>query len=619
MASRPRVEVVVDGQAYEDWLEIDVHEPDGGASSVCTVRFGGPTIAVTSTSTLVVRFGYASGAMDTLFDSDRLIRSQYTIEPTKDGLAATWGSRLDLFRKRTVRERELWPSRGRGLRSFLRYVAGKVGYTTVRTNLPDLRLPREVPIEVDAGYWGTLNAMLDHLRPYVLPHDMSSTLYVWWLDRSIAGSAIRLPFGRGEGIGLPKETRSIVNLALLRYQVPPRNDSALSLACAAPGQTFVDGVGEVAGVTSAACSVEVDPSANAELVSRTSQDPAPPPEEGGSEVRAEVRRSVVYAVERDTGGIVRTRVPVRSTVTTWAKDGAFTLGRIQEAVTRYTFVRGTGYRHSAGHRLSVAAMVPLPLAGDEWCGDLYREHEQIVYLVLEDGSLVKWYATKQTWGRVLEPDHVPLYEAVNNRTVDTSPQTYQWTTPARPLTWEVETYLATGGSTKIGRRVYNYLTRRYEGPGEESDAAGVAPSTGEIQPLTVEEAYPDPQYADGQGGFLEPVEGWHAEQVDATWIGLDPVYAGDTSPLYARDWAIAMAEAKFRRSGKRVASYDVTYRKYVSKVHRGRLARTTRRNDLNAHTSIITGARHRAVRERDGGYTVRTSLVARRLEPGTEA
>jgi hypothetical protein len=630
MASRPLLEIEIDGTPLAHWpKKVTLTEPEGGANATLTIEFAGPSTPVSVTSDLVVRMGYTDAGLDIVFDSSALLSSQYTIEPHEDGLTATWASRTAIYRRRAPLETEYWRSRGRRLRDFAAYIAGRVGYGRIVTNIPNLAMPRRTAITPEEGYWGALNAKIDPLRPFILPDDQADNgagvLYIWWLDGPVHGEAITLPVGKGEGLGIPKTTRQLANVCTLKYLVAPSDGGELRLECAKPGAAFAGLFGEV-GTTLAGCGVEIDPSADAEIVERRSFQIVPAPEEGGEGTLHHVMRKDRYAVLKDEDGETRSApVLLRTQQITWQKAPSYSLQKIQDTTTTYRWIKGTRYQHSAGHRLTTAALMPMPLVGgEEWVSDLYSETETIEYLVLSSGDLLKYRATKQATGRVLEPDHVALYEAGTNRTVRVESDSYQWTEPRQHLFWEIEELQPAGGSVKYTRRRFNALTRKWEGPGDAGDAAGQLPSTADLEPDTVEETYPDPQYADGAGGYNEPEEGWQIPVIiDGTWIGTSRYDAEGEDPLDARSWCVRMANAVFRRAGKRLATYTATYRKYLSKLHRGAIVETTKRNHAQPHSAIVTSRTVTWTRVTSGagrgGYTVTTAITARRMEPGEDA
>lgn len=619
MPSQPIVNILVDGVTPR-WKEIVVEEPTGSASAKCTVTFAGVSTAVRADSTLFVEMGYGAGGVDVVFDSAQLESSLYSMEITKDGLTATWVSDIDKYRRRTPLATEYWEPRGGGIRDFCTYIARKVGYADgCVTNVPDIRLPAAVPIQPEDGYWNTLNTMIDPFHPLVLPDDRNGVLYIWWLDAAIPGTPFSVPVRKGESASIPKVRRQVVNVALLKYLAAPFDGGALPLECGVPGSSFLDPTGQIIGTTLAGCGVEVDPTADADVIERVSFQAVPAPEQGGDGISTIIeRRDRLAVVYDDEGNLVGEPILAHRTETTYATDGVVALGPVQRTSTSFTFIRGTKYQHSAGHRSTTEARVELPLIGSqEWVGDLYEEAETIEYLVYASGDYLKYRSSKQTWGRVLMPENVPLYEAVNNRAVKTGADTYQWTLGKTPLTWEVEELSPAGGSVKYLRRRYNYLTQRYEGPGEEGDTAGQLPRTSDLADQTIEEIYPDQQFRNEAGGYDEPPEGWQIPPIiDGTWIGTGVLEIPGQDPMTARDWCVAMAEAMFRRSGKRTAEYDITVKKYLGKMHRGALITAGKRTGANAHRSVVTGVSHTASRTSDGAFLIKTRLRAQRLDPG---
>lgn len=624
MASHPISQVILDGEHLPfalpgGWLSWAVDQPNGSATASCSVTFTGPSVAVTADSSLVIKAGYEGAGLDTIFDTSKLVRSQYTIEPKSDGLTATWASRLDLFRDRTPRNIETWKSRGRSLVDFMRYIAEKVGYDSVITNVPPLRMPRRVIIKPETGYWATLTGILDHFRPEILPDDIGGVLYVWWLDRTVPGTPIGTPWRKLTGGSLPKDVRRRVNLVLLRYLANPVDrDGFGRLDCQPSSASFVDGVGWVKGLTSAGCSITIDPSEDFDLVPRQSRQPVPPPPRGGEGVEGEIVRTDLMAVVTKDGKPVEgsTGIPVHSEVSTYVKHGPVRGRRVKFSSTDYRFIAGTQFRQSAGHTSSTEALIKYPLAGERFSNGLYSETEDVVYYILQNDDLVKFRSVKQAVGLVLMPDNVPLFEANTSDTIDLTSSPYQYVDNAvQPLFLEIEELVPSGGSCKYRRQRYNYLRRCWEGPDDEGDAAGVVPATSDIEPDTIEEYYPDPSL-----GEVEPAIGWQtAETIDLTWAGVDSLYAPGEDATYARDFAIALAHAMFRRAGGRTADYGASYYKYLSKITRGRIAETTKREGAQPHDGIITGCRHAGGRGKDGGLVLQTSMTSRRLEPGTDA
>lgn len=620
MSSRPIVEVWLDGVKLAPGKapDVTVEEPDGSGSSTATVKFAGPSVVLDADTHLVVKFGYASGLMDTLFDSTELLENTYTIDPRSDTVTGTWGSGLDAKRRRAPLRVEFWDGRGKTLRDFVRFIGGRCGYAKVRTNVPRLRMPARVPILPKDGYWTMLSNILDPLRPQILPDDIGGVLSVWWLDAPIPGAPLALPDQKGEGITIPKVVRERANVALLKYQLGGNDGGALTFDCAPLGATFVDPSGRGAVLTSAACAVEIDPEANAEIVERVSYEPAPPPD-GDTGALTRLRRTDRFAVVRGPdGAVLGDPILTKRTTTAYATDGVVELGAVHETETTYTFVRGTNYQQSAGHRSATRGYESLPLVGRQWVDDLYSEREVIEYLYYPDtGDFLKYRSTKQAMGRVLEPDHVPLYEAGTNGAIRVSAaDTYQWTVSAQPLFWEIEELSPLGGSVGYARRKYNYLTRLWEGPGDEGDSPGALPKSSDIAPRTIEETYPEPSL-----GGVEPAEGWQVPvEIDGTWIGTGVLVERGQDPLTARSWCVLMANAMFRRAGHRVAKYSATYAKYLSKVRRGASVTVTRRLGANPHPAVVTGCTFRAEwaepvdNTAKGGYTVSTSLTAQRVE-----
>lgn len=627
MGSRPIVEVEIGGELLPHVLSVTFEQPEGAASSACSIRFAGPSVAPSTTTSVVVRFGYAVGGLDTLLDTAEMQSSQYSIVPRSDGLTVTWVSALDRLQRRAPFETEIWDGKGRTLKDFARYVGEKVGYTTLRENLPPIPMPAETRIEPEDGYWNALQKILDPLHPLILPDDTSATLHIWWLDAAIAGSPLTLPIARAESVAIPKTVRQKVNVALLKYLVAGNDGGTLKLDCAQLGDTFDDGTDEYIGVTSAACAVQIDPEANADIVSRTSYETAPAAESGEGAQR--VRREEVFAVPLDENDKpLGSPVVIKSVTTMYASDDIAEVRPKERTTATFSYIKGTNYQMSAGHRSKVEAAMPVPLAGlDAWVDDLYSETETVEYLVTKEHDLVKYRTIKQSSGRVLEPDHIPLYEAGTNGTVRVDDDTFQWTVSAQDLAWEIEELIPMGGSAKYQRRRYNYLTGRWEGPGDQGDVSGRVPSTADLQPRTVEESYPDPAIPlDDEEHPIEPADGWQIPVIiDGTWIGTGLLLGLADEPLLARDWCIRMADAMFRRAGSRIATYTATVAKYLSKVRRGGVITAARRGQANPHKAVVTRVAFIAEWQAQqpgspaGGYLVRTEITARRLEAGDDA
>lgn len=622
------------------WYDLTIDQPAtapgavGSASSTANVRLSKLT-PVNPGDRLEIEMGYHGRAgTDIVFDTTLLEAQQYTIRGEGDEVTVAFRSKLDLYSHRAPREDELWyPKRG-GIHALIRYVASKCGYASAQTNLPNIPLPGVITFRPKDGYWAVLNRFLSPLRPLVQPDDMNGVLYIWSLDVGIPGQATRLSLRRAEDAAIPKQVREIVNLAILKYYPSGLDGGLIDLAldCAAHDSRFDDALGHVVGLTTAACNVSIDPSVDAEIVERVSYEPVSgddgeATDEGpGEEVRVERRDQ--FAVVRDEDDNVVDSIPTASITTTWVKIGN-RRRRMQRTEKTFLYVRGTNYRYSAGHRLTTHQYGELPLAGATWIPKIYTETEETVYLILATRELVKYRSVKRTRGRILRAPgglRLSLQKAIANRVVDTSPSTAQYTVTGQIMTELVE--LSPGGSTSLRymRTLHNHLTGFHEGPIDAGEAVGRQPSDAESKPEAVEESYPNPIYKTGPDTYTEPPEGWiTATEIDGTWITTDLETSADDGEerLVGREWCIEMANAMFRRAGKRIATYQYNGQKLLTRLHRGAKVRASKRDDDDPREFVVTGMQLRAERATSGpgagGIVVHSNVTALRLERDPDA
>jgi hypothetical protein len=630
--STPKVVVKINDEEVR-WREVSVNAPAGSGSATATVRLGKLT-PVNPGNHLTIEMGYEGRAgTDPVFDTTFLDSQQYTIRAEGDEVTVAFRSRLDLYAKRAPMEDELWYANRGGIHALIRYVATKCGYSGVKTNIPNIPLPSVVTFTPKEGYWGLLIRFLTPLRPLILPDDMRGVLYVWSLDVGIPGQATRLSLRRAEDAAIPKQVRDTVNLAILKYY-PAGQDGGLidlDLDCASPDARFSDALGEIVGLTSAACGVSIDPGVDQEFVERVSYEPVevgdgePSDEVAESPIRIERRDRYVVPISPD--GLAQDPIPTSSVTTTWATiDGL--PRRTQRTEKTFLYVRGTNYRYSAGHRLSTSEYGEMPLAGADWIPNIYSESESIVYLVTAERELIRYRSVKRTRGRILRTLaglRMSLQEAIRNRVVDTSPATAQYTVTGQILTETTE--LSPGGSTSLRymRTRHNHLTGYHEGPVDAGEAVGRQPTKDESRPEPVEESYPDPQYLNDDGTYTEPPEGWiTATEIDGTWISTDlEAPSPGEERLVGREWCKAMADAMFRRSGKRIATYQFNGQKLVTRVHRGAKVLAGKRGDEDPREFVVIGTEFRAERVTGGsgagGIVVHSSVTAQRLERAPDA
>lgn len=629
MASTPKITVTIDDQPLK-WLEYTRDEPDGDGGATVTIRFARPDYEIQTTSHVVIREGHARGraGMTVVFDTSVMERSQYSIEPIESGgdtLTITFRSRLNDKRDLAPREETeyFYPKKG-GLRALMRFVGGKIGYSDVRTNIPNISLPSRVPFTCKESYWETMMRFVEPMRPLVLPDEGRGILYVWSLDVAIPGQPYRLPINRSEAVSIPKQVRTYVNQALIRWLpsgedgqhwIAWGNDPPQGFDCTGATNQYSDPSGDLIATTRQLCGAPVDLSTDpsATLEEREMGEEAPDQDETGA---VRVLRHEVHAVWRnpDTGEI-DDDVLVSQTITAYGADGTTRTNPLYRTETKVLYVPGTDYKFSSGHVANTEGYTDIPGWGRVWMLDLYSETESIVYGLYRSkpGQFFKLYSTKQTRGRILYPDRVALWQGANNRTVNTAASSDQWTAVG-PITWEMSS-LAPAGTTsfKTCRKGWNYLTRRpLVFPTD--DVLGHYPTEEAQKTEPIEELVQD------EASIDDPAIGPRtAITIDATWVGTDvEQLGGEADRTIGREWAIEMALAMFRRSGKRIVTYNSTQAKLLTKLHRGATVRATRRDGANPHDYVVTGFRTRGAITSTDDFVYQTELVGRRLERGTE-
>lgn len=619
MASRPRATVTIDG-TNRKWFDITFSQPDGDGGGTVSIILARPSYSVDSTSHVVVKMGGTGGRarLETVFDTSVMESSQYSIEPEGDTLTIRFRSKLNDKKDLAPDvEREYFEPKGGGLHAFIRFVAtAKIGYSSVITNIPNISLPAKIPLAPSESYWEALMRFLDPLRPIILPDEGRSTLYVFSLDVAIPGQPYALPLKRSEAVSYPKEVRQIVNQAIIKWYPSGKDGARQNFACGGREDQYDDPSGDLVATTQQLCGEPVDLSADptATLEEREIGEAAPDQDETGA---VRVVRHEVYAVWRnpDTGD-VDNEVLVSQTITAFGANGTTRSNPLYRTDVKILYVPGTDYKFSSGHTSHTEGYVDMPGVGLSWFPRLYNETESIVYGLYKSkpGQFIKLYSTKQCRGSILYPDKVPLWQGSNNRIVNTSTSSDQWTIVG-PISWEISSLAPSGAtSMKASKRIYNYLTKRWAG-GPTDDVLGQYPNEDAQKGQPIEELVQDETSVATYGARK-------AVTIDATWIGTDvePVGGGDADRTIGREWAIEMALAMFRRSGKRIATLTATHTKVLTKMHRGAVVRATRRAGANSHDYVVTGLTIHARMVGDGADATAdftTELVGRRLERGT--
>lgn len=628
MASRPRATVTIDGQNRK-FFEVVFSQPDGDGGGTVSIKLARPSYSVDSTSHVVVKMGGTGGRarLETVFDSSVMESSQYSIEEIGDSLSIRFRSKLNDKKDLAPSvEREYFEPNGGGLHALMRYVAiTKIGYTLMITNVPNISMPARIPLEPTESYWSALMRFLDPLRPLILPDEERSTLYIWSLDVAIPGQPYALPLKRSETVTYPKEVRQIVNQALIRWYPSGEdgqhwinwgNGEPQGFDCTGATNQYSDPSGDLLATTTQLCGEPVDLSNDptATLEEREVGEEAPEQDETGA---VRVLRHEVYAVWRnpDTNEIDN-EVLVSQVITAFGANGTTRSNPLYKTDIKILYVPGTDYKFSSGHTSHTEGYVDVPGVGLSWYPRLYNEIESIVYGLYRSkpGQLIKLYSTKQCRGSVLMPDKVALWQGANNRIINVSASSDQWTYVG-PISWEISS-LAPAGTTsmKSSKRIYNYLTKRWSG-GPTDDVLGHYPNEDAQKGQPIEELVQDEASIGTYGART-------AVTIDATWIGteVEPTTGGDADRTIGREWAIEMALAMFRRSGKRIATLSATHTKLLTKMHRGAVVRATRRAGANPHDFVVTGLTMTARATGEGAeatYDFSTDLTARRLERGT--
>lgn len=618
MASRPRATVTIDGQNRK-WFDITFSQPDGDGGGTVSIVLARPSYSVDSTSHVVVKMGGTGGRarLETVFDTAVMESSQYSIEPEGDTLTIRFRSKLnDRKDLAPAVEREyFYPNRG-GLHAFIRFVAcDKLGYSSFRTNIPNISLPAKIPLEPSESYWDALMRFLDPLRPLILPDEPRSTLYVFSLDVAIPGQPYRLPLKRSQAVSYPKDVRQIVNQAIIKWYPSGEDGSQGGFDCGGKTNQYADPSGDLVATTTQLCGEPVDLSTDpsATLEEREIGEEAPDQDETGA---VRVLRHEVYAVWRnpDTGDIDN-EVLVSQVITAFGANGTTRSNPLYKTDVKILYVPGTDYKFSSGHTSHTEGYVDMPGVGLSWFPRLYSETENIVYGLYRSkpGQFIKLYSTKQCRGSILMPDKVPLWQGSNNRIVNVAGSSDQYTYVG-PISWEISS-LAPSGKTsmKSSKRIYNYLAKRWSG-GPTDDVLGQYPNEDAQKGEPITELVQDEASVAAYGAR-------RAVTIDATWIGteVEPL-DGEADRTIGREWAIEMALAMFRRSGKRIATLQATHTKVLTKMHRGAVVTATRRAGANPHDYVLTGLTIHARMVGEGvnakaDFT--TELTGRRLERGT--
>lgn len=616
---RPKVVVAIDGEPLSNGRvkNVTVSHPDGDQGGTCSIQFAKEfeTQAfpvITTTTHLVVRMGYEGRAgCPVIFDSAKLSSSSYRIDGSvrlgaADSFSATWRSKLN--DRQTLAPsvlREVYTSDKKGLHGLMRWVARKLGYGQLRTNLPNVTLPRETVFTPERGYYKTLASFLSPFSPIIFADDIADTLYVYWLDAAIPGSPASLRFRKLHNRDINKDTRRIVNQVLLRYY-PQGRDGISGDDCGHPSNVTSD---DLPFTSLQVCGGDVDLGAR---------------EPGELE---SIRESVNEARGQDGERIItRTsyfvfsdgrEVKFRTKTTTYAKPpGGGIPQKVAETTTDYLYLAGTNYEQPSGERTQTDGVVALPGVGRKYRPKVRTSVTQCVSGQFKSDPGVwhdLWRETLEK-GYLLWPDRVALDVADVNDAVDTSPSTYQEARPNRKLRRRIET------TTQLGARHLGYawieVDYTKDPPRRSSDRSeqtlGRQPKKDDaIDPI--EELIQSSDMSDGAR---------EAEVIDTTWVGSDTESIDGAGPdtLTGRALGLELTAATFRRSGKRVATDVSNSAKALTRLARGSVVIGTRRNEENPHVYVITGTvfQANAVKEqgRAGAFKVSSQLTGRRLESG---
>lgn len=593
--SRPICTVTVDGVAA-NVTSFTLDEPEGGGGGTAQIQFAKP-VGVDPDARIIVRLGYVTARgndVETVFDSTSLASSQYSIEVEGDTVTANWGTRLDARFDVAPIENETFIVAGGGLHAVMRHViCDKIGYGAFKGNIPNVAVPSEVPFTPDESYWSTLQRLLTGFKPLVLPDDSASTLYLYWLDGKLHGDPRVMPFSKAETVNYPKAIRKIVNQALIRYY--PQGADGRRRACGGQTDTFVsDETGHVIATSGGDCGddhidLENDGPTGTEV--RVFREDS---EDGVSNVAHHFR---VWPDGRE----------VEFKLVTVLVDPE-TRQKMSETTVNTFHLAGTNYQTVSGYRSVTHGRANRPGLGSQYVRNLKTETEVIDFFKTDAEPDVWKQHTKRrkTYGYALYPERVPLEVATSNDGVDASPSTYQYDRANVLLCTRNEYISAVTPTQMLGRWEEIDKLRNVRSSDDTSERLGRQASKDD-GPVILEELVQDETSIMTHGART-------AEIIDATWMGAStetPRGAGPDATI-GRDWAIAQAEAMFRRSGGGVMTLSETHPKYFRGIRRGSLVRGQRRSESRQAVYIVTGRQVTFSVDERGERRLSTTISGRR-------
>lgn len=577
--SRPLCTVTVDGAAA-NVRSVTIDEAEGGGGT-CTIVLASP-VSVDPDSRIIASPGYiTSRGNDTAveFDSSLLDSSLYAIERVGDTLTATWGSRLNARLDLAPTEREVFTTNRGGLHAVMRHViCTKIGYSSFGGNIPNVAVPREIVFEPTESYWSALQRLLTGFKPVVLPDDVSGKLYLYWLDGPLHGTPRVLPFKKAESVAFPKQIRQIVNQCLIRYW--PQGFDGRYRSCSGQLDSFVsDETGHVIATSGGNCgddAVDLDTqgASGATIRSRTHRETN---EDGTS---SNITR---YWYEWPDGRTVEFKLV---TVLTGIDPTSGAVRKMSDTTVTTQHLPGTNYEKIAGTRTVVHGLASIPGVGERYVQNLKIETEQISYFQLarDPGNWREHTKRRETRGWALYPERVPLEVATRNEAVVSSSDTYQYVT-GNTLLCRRNEYVCDVTPTQIVRRWEEVDCLKGTRAGDYTDES-IGSQDGDSRAEPIEELVQDLSSISADGARTAVV-------IDATWLGSDverPTGGGADATI-GREWAVAMAEAMFRRAGKGVVTLSESLPKYVRSVRRGSFVRGERRGETHTATYLVTGRR----------------------------
>lgn len=598
--SQPLCAVTIDGTPA-NVVSVTVDEPEGGGGGTCQIVLAKP-VGIDPDAHIVATLGYRTARGDdveTVFDSAVLASSLYAIEVDGDTISASWGTRLDArFDIAPSELEEVFKVNRGGLHAVMRYViCDKIGYASFRGNIPNVAVPREITFTSSESYWTTLTRLLTGFKPLVLPDDSltPSTLYLYWLDGPLHGDPRVLPFSKAEAISYPKEIRQIVNQATIRYY--PQGRDGRSRPCGGQTDTFAsDGTGHVIATSGGDCGddhVDLENDGPTGSVTRVFREDNG---DGASNV------THYYKVWPD-GREVEYR-----TDTVLTRTSGATRVKLAETVVNIFHLAGTNYETVSGYRSVTHGLAKRPGIGEVWTRNLKVETEVIDFFQLdsEPGVWKQHTKRRKTRGYALYPERVPLEVATTNDGIDSTPSTYQYDHGDVLLRTRNE-YIASVTPSQMLGRWEEIDELRGTRSGEDTSERIGRQASKDDQVDVIEELVQDLTSIGINGARTAVV-------IDATWMGAEterPNGAGSDATI-GRDWAIAQAEAMFRRSGKGIVTLAETLPKYFRGIRRGSLVRAQRRAESRVATYLVTGRRVSFTIDKDGRPRLQTDIRGRR-------